>query len=214
MLNNILKFLVPNEDKFFVLLNEQADNLLESGKIFHDSIEKYNQLSPEERKERQKKIKEMEENGDTISHNIIEQIDKNLITPFDREDIHELTIFIDDILDSMDATFKRIVFCDLKSTDDIIISLNKSILDAIKAIHLAIYDLKKLSDIKSYCTRIEMLENQSDGFLAAGLVNLFKNEENPISLFKTKEIYEYMESVTDRCKNVSRVLRSIMVKHG
>ncbi len=214
MLNNILKFLVPNEDKFFALLNEQADNLLESGKVFSDSIEKYNQLSPDERKECQKKIKEMEEKGDTISHNIIEQIDKTLITPFDREDIHELTIFIDDILDSMDATFKRIFFCDLKSTDDIIISLNKSILDSIKAIHLAIYDLKKLLDIKSYCTRIEMLENQSDGFLAAGLVNLFKNEENPIRLFKTKEIYEYMESVTDRCKNVSRVLRSIMVKHG
>jgi hypothetical protein len=205
---------MPNEDKFFSLLNEQADNLLESGKIFFNSIEKYNQLSIEERKERQKKIKEMEEVGDTISYNIIEQIDKNLITPFDREDIHELTILIDDILDSIDATFRRIIYCDLQNTDDIILNLNKSILDSIKAIHFAINDLKTLTEIKSYCTRIEMLENQSDTLLALGLVYLFQNVKDPIILFKTKEIYEYLESVTDRCKVVSRVLRSIMVKHG
>ena len=213
-MNSIFKFLMPNEDKFFSLLNEQADNLLESGNIFFNSIEKYNQLSIEERKERQKKIKEMEEVGDTISYNIIEQIDKNLITPFDREDIHELTILIDDILDSIDATFRRIIYCDLQNTDDIILNLNKSILDSIKAIHFAINDLKTLTEIKSYCTRIEMLENQSDTLLALGLVYLFQNVKDPIILFKTKEIYEYLESVTDRCKVVSRVLRSIMVKHG
>ena len=213
-MNSILKFLMPNEDKFFSLLNEQADNLLESGNIFFNSIEKYNQLSIEERKERQKKIKDMEEVGDAISYNIIEQIDKNLITPFDREDIHELTILIDDILDSIDATFRRIIYCDLQNTDDIILNLNKSILDSIKAIHFAINDLKTLTEIKSYCTRIEMLENQSDTLLALGLVYLFQNVKDPIILFKTKEIYEYLESVTDRCKVVSRVLRSIMVKHG
>jgi uncharacterized protein Yka (UPF0111/DUF47 family) len=213
-MNSILKFLMPNEDKFFSLLNEQADNLLESGNIFFNSIEKYNQLSIEERKERQKKIKDMEEVGDTISYNIIEQIDKNLITPFDKEDIHELTILIDDILDSIDATFRRIIYCDLQNTDDIILNLNKSILDSIKAIHFAINDLKTLTEIKSYCTRIEMLENQSDTLLALGLVYLFQNVKDPIILFKTKEIYEYLESVTDRCKVVSRVLRSIMVKHG
>ncbi len=213
-MNSILKFLMPNEDKFFSLLNEQADNLLESGNIFFNSIEKYNQLSIEERKERQKKLKEMEEVGDTISYNIIEQIDKNLITPFDREDIHELTILIDDILDSIDATFRRIIYCDLQNTDDIILNLNKSIMDSIKAIHFAINDLKKLTEIKSYCTRIDMLENQSDTLLALGLVYLFQNVKDPIILFKTKEIYEYLESITDRCKVVSRVLRSIMVKHG
>ena len=213
-MNSILKFLMPNEDKFFSLLNEQADNLLESGNIFFNSIEKYNQLSIEERKERQKKLKEMEEVGDTISYNIIEQIDKNLITPFDKEDIHELTILIDDILDSIDATFRRIIYCDLQNTDDIILNLNKSILDSIKAIHFAINDLKTLTEIKSYCIRIEMLENQSDTLLALGLVYLFQNVKDPIILFKTKEIYEYLESVTDRCKVVSRVLRSIMVKHG
>ena len=211
---SILKFLMPNEDKFFSLLNEQADNLLESGNIFFSSIEKYNQLSIEERNERLKKIKEMEEVGDTISYNIIEQIDKNLITPFDREDIHELTILIDDILDSIDATFRRIIYCDLQNTDDIILNLNKSILDSIKAVHFAISDLKSLKEIKSYCTKIEMLENQSDTLLALGLVYLFQNVKDPIILFKTKEIYEYLESITDRCKVVSRVLRSIMVKHG
>jgi uncharacterized protein len=214
MFNNILKFLVPNDHEFFELLNEQADNLLESGNTFYETIEQYNQLSLDERKDKQRKIKEMEEIGDAISHTIIDQIDKNLITPFDREDIHELTIFVDDILDSMDATFRRIVFCDLKSTDDIIIGLNKSILDSIKSIHCGIHDLNKLSDIKSSCIRVDMLENQADGLLAQGLVYLFRNEKDPIVLFKTKEIYEYMESVTDRCKNVSRVLRSIMVKHG
>jgi uncharacterized protein Yka (UPF0111/DUF47 family) len=213
-MKNILKFLMPNEDKFFLLLNQQADNLLETGKIFCDSIEKYNNLSAEEKRERQKKIKDREEAGDVLSYHIIEQIDTNLITPFDREDVHELTILIDDILDSIDSTFRRIIYCDLKKTDEIMINLNNSIMDSIEAIHCGIGDLKTLKEIKSYCTKIETIENQSDTFLAMGLLHLFQNVKDPILLFKTKEIYEHLESITDRCKVVSRVLRSVTVKHG
>lgn len=211
---NILKFMLPNETKFFVMLNRQSDVLLESGKLFLESVNRYNKLIPEERENHQKNMKDMEEKGDRISKQIIEQIDKDFITPFDREDIHELTVLLDDILDSMDATFRRMVFYNLKKTDNVILELNKCVFESIKEINLAIKDLKKLKDVKVHCVRIDMLENQADRILANGLKDIFKNIKDPILLFKTKEIYEYMELITDRCKNVSIILQSIVVKHG
>ncbi len=211
---NILKFLLPNETKFFMMLNRQSDNILEGGKLFLDSVNGYTQLTHEEREEHQKKMKDTEEKGDKLSKQIIEQIDKDFITPFDREDIHELTVLLDDIIDSVDTTFRRMVVYNLNKTDNIILELNKIVFESIEEVNLAIRDLKRLKDIKAHCVKIDMLENQADRILSNGFKTIFQNIKDPILLFKTKEIYEYMESITDRCKDVSIILQSIVVKHG
>ena len=102
----------------------------------------------------------------------------------------------------------------LKETDETIIELSRLIFDSVKEANLAINDLKKLKNVKIHCARINMLEHEADNVLGNGLKKLFKNTKDPIILFKTKEIYEFIEKISDRCKDVSTLLQLIVVKHG
>lgn len=130
----ILKFLLPNETKFFVMLNNQSSVLLEGANLFFNSINNYNELNEKQREEARGKLKGIgkKEKKEVVSHQIIEQIDKNFITPFDREDIHQLTVLVEDLIDIINATFKRITLYNLRKTDEIIIQLNRLILDSVK----------------------------------------------------------------------------------
>lgn len=211
---NILKFLLPNEKKFFLMLNDQSKNLLEGAKLFFDAINEYNQLDLIKIKERQIKIKEIEKKGDRIAHYIIEQIDKNFITPFDREDIHRLSIMLDDVLDLINTTFRRFVLYNLKEVDEYIIELTRHAFNSVNEVNYAVHDLKKLKNVKIHCARINILEHEADNVLGKSVNRLFKEVKDPIILFKKKEIYEYMEKINDKCKDVSNLLQSIVVKHG
>ncbi|HLD06817.1 MAG TPA: DUF47 family protein [Candidatus Nanoarchaeia archaeon] len=211
---NLLRFLLPNEAKFFVMLNRQAEVLVEGAAVFAAAIADYNHLDQRERERRQAHIKGLEEKGDAMVRHITEQIDRNFITPFDREDIHQLSVILDDVLDMMDITFRRIVLYNITEADVTIKELNRLVQSAVQEVSLAVHDLRNLKDVRVHCGRINMLEHEADNVLAAGVRRLFTGAKNPIYLFKTKEIYEYLENITDVCKGVATLLESIVVKHG
>jgi len=187
-MTNIVRWFLPKEEKFFILLEKQSKIVLRGTKEFKDLIENYNKLSEEDRSYRVGKIKEIESTGDDITHNIIDKLNKSFITPFDKEDIHQLTVLLDDVLDLINATAKRLLLFKIKHTSRYINEFTEFIWKGVVEVDKCICSLKKYKDIKSYYINIHSIENNADEIFSKALANLFENNKNAVDVVKYKDI--------------------------
>ena len=212
-MTNLVNWLLPKEKKFFLMLKDQASNVVEVASEFKNLIDNYNSLSDVKRKELVKKIKEIESKGDNIVHNIIGSLDKAFITPIDKEDIHRLSMLLDDVIDFIYATSIRLTIFKISRIDDHIRKLADIILETVKKIELGVIGVSKLKSMNRFYIDIHTLENKADDIYHEALGDLF-NKKDPIEIIKYREIYEYLENITDRCEDIANVIESIVVKHA
>ena len=210
---NLVNWLLPKEKKFFLMLKDQASNVVDGAIEFKNLIDNYNSLSDVKRKELVKKIKEIESKGDNIVHNIIGSLDKAFITPIDKEDIHRLSMLLDDAIDFIYATSIRLTIFKINRIDDNIRKLADIILETVKKIELGVIGVSKLKSMNRFYIDIHTLENKADDIYHEALGDLF-NKKDPIEIIKYREIYEYLENITDRCEDIANVIESIVVKHA
>ena len=210
---NLVNWLLPKEKKFFLMLKDQASNVVDGASEFKNLIDNYNSLSDVKRKELVKKIKEIESKGDNIVHNIIGSLDKAFITPIDKEDIHRLSMLLDDVIDFIYATSIRLTIFKINRIDDHIRKLADIILETVKKIELGVIGVSKLKSMNRFYIDIHTLENKADDIYHEALGDLF-NKKDPIEIIKYREIYEYLENITDRCEDIANVIESIVVKHA
>ena len=210
---NLVNWLLPKEKKFFLMLKDQASNVVDGASEFKNLIDNYNSLSDVKRKELVKKIKEIESKGDNIVHNIIGSLDKAFITPIDKEDIHRLSMLLDDVIDFIYATSIRLTIFKISRINDHIRKLSDIILETVKKIELGVIGVSKLKSMNRFYIDIHTLENKADDIYHEALGDLF-NKKNPIEIIKYREIYEYLENITDRCEDIANVIESIVVKHA
>lgn len=211
---NIMHWLVPKEEKFFDMLTEQAENALEGAQELKSFVSSYEKLERSERKAKAQAIKNIEHKGDEITHKIIEQLNRTFITPIDKEDIHEMAVLLDDIIDLINAVALRFVLLGIERIDDSIIKLTDISLSGVTEINKSILDLRKLKDMEEHYIKIHSLENEADEVHHQALSELFHFYKNSIDIIKYKEIYEYLERITDKCEDVANVIESIVVKHA
>jgi predicted phosphate transport protein (TIGR00153 family) len=159
----------------------------------------------------------IEHEGDAISREISEMLNRTFITPFDREDIYMLSNNIDNVLDSVDAITKRMGLYKLTQPDHhlkqfsvIIEQASSSIVDAVKLLD----NMKHSSRIQAYCSEINRLENMSDHLRDIAIGELFEKNSDPIFIIKWKEIYETAENTVDTCDYVGKTIYSIIVKQA
>ena len=212
-MTNIINWLLPKEEKFFLMLRDQASNVVDGANEFKYLIDNYNSLSDVKRKELVKKIKEIESRGDNIVHSIIGSLDKTFVTPIDKEDIHRLTMLLDDVIDAIYATSIRLSIFKIDKIDDYIKKMTEVVIETIGKIELGIIGVSKLKNMNRFYIDIHTLENKSDDIYHEALDNLF-NKKNPIEIIKYKEIYEFLEDLTDKCEDIANVIESIVVKHA
>ena len=210
---NLVNWLLPKEKKFFLMLKDQASNVVDGAIEFKNLIDNYNSLSDVKRKELVKKIKDIESKGDNIVHNIIGSLDKTFITPIDKEDIHRLSMLLDDVIDFIYATSIRLTIFKINRIDDNIRKLADIILETVKKIELGVIGVSKLKSMNRFYIDIHTLENKADDIYHEALGDLF-NKKDPIEIIKYREIYEYLENITDRCEDIANVIESIVVKHA
>lgn len=210
---NLVNWLLPKEKKFFLMLRDQASNVVDGANEFKNLIDNYNSLSDVKRKELVKKIKDIESKGDNIVHNIIGSLDKTFITPIDKEDIHRLSMLLDDVIDFIYATSIRLTIFKISRINDHIRKLSDIILETVKKIELGVIGVSKLKSMNRFYIDIHTLENKADDIYHEALGDLF-NKKNPIEIIKYREIYEYLENITDRCEDIANVIESIVVKHA
>ncbi len=211
---NILNWFVPNEKKFFDLLKRQSKHLFYSVSDFKSFIIVFDTLSDEAKKEFLKKIHQHENHGDEITHHIIEALNMSFITPIDREDIHSLTVLLDDILDYVHTISKSLVTYKIKSVDKPIKKFVDIVFNQVAEIDKIVFSLNKFEKVKPYLIKINHFENEADNLLIQSLEDLFENEKDVKNIIKFKEIYNLLESTTDKGEHISNIINNIVIKHA
>jgi len=205
-----MKFFFPRQDDFFLLFaelntiqEEMVTLLLELAKKFANT-EDY-----------AKRAKEIEHKGDEKTHAIIEKLNKTFITPFDREDIYELTHELDDIIDLIENLIREFHLYHIKdkpvALDEFVplISLASQNLNKMLVCLKAQKHTPELENVK---IKIHDLEDEGDAIYEKSIFQLFQSETDPITLIKQKEILEKLENVMDKYQRVSDIIESLVVK--
>jgi len=201
---------LPRNLVFFDLFEQQLGAISQSVAILHGLKGKL------EIREDAEKIKEVEHQGDVITHQVLETLNKTFITPIDREDITALTHALDDVLDDIERVVNRLTLYRLVPVPEVVFAfadnIGESVEELKKGIHL-IRDDRQRSLALETCVRIHALENVGDDLLRSNLEILLNSEQNPVAIIKTKEIIETLENVTDCCEDVADILEDIVIKN-
>ena len=203
---------MPKEVKFFDYLNLQAENIVAATGYFK-SILKNGVLDENSAR----KIHDLEHEGDTLSHEITDMLNRTFITPIDREDIYALANTLDDIVDMINSMANRIKLYKLDTNDEHMIMFADTIDQSTQALANAVkhmHDTKRARRVLDYCIEVNRLENMGDQIREKAIGRLFEIEKDPMMVIKWKEIYEVAESTLDTCEHVAKVIEAILVKHG
>ncbi|MBK8416375.1 MAG: DUF47 domain-containing protein [Bacteroidetes bacterium] len=207
-----LKYFIPQDRLFFPLFDKAAANLAEGGKaIVHLVLA----TTPEEKTKWFREIERIEHVGDDITHEIFKELSKNFITPYDREDIHRLVSAIDDVLDYIHGSSKRMELYKLTVVTNDVVKLAELIQTGTEELRRAIFELKnmrKMRDITDSLVRINSIENHADDIFDNAVAKLFENEKDAIQIIKLKEVLSALETATDKCEDAANVIESIIVK--
>jgi uncharacterized protein len=201
--------LIPREERFyddFVALAEQ----IRQGAVLLEQM-----LAPDRPVwDKADEIKEIEHTCDSLTHEIIQRLNRTFVTPLDREDIHTLARTLDDVMDAIDAAaaFVRLfqldrVRPDARELARIIKASTDEVVKALKA-------LDRRQGVAARAVEINRLENEADHAHQGALRRLFEEERDPVQIIKWKEILDFLEDATDRCEDVANVLEGVVVKHA
>lgn len=206
-----MMFSGSQDKQFYTLLTSAAHVLIETAAEFGRLAEQ-----PDRAAELSPKIKALEKKGDDATHQIISLLNRLFITPLEREDILTLAVRLDDVTDGLEAAAARIHLFKLFSKNQFFVEFAKLIQAQGTQILAAIERLesKNLQLIRQNAMQINILENEGDQLLRRSLEDLFDNEKDPIMIIKLKEIYETLESVTDRAEDVANALETVVMKNS
>ena len=218
-------WLVPREEKFFTILEEQSALVLEGAAALVAMLENYDkalqatltggQDAPGGVREYKRKVKEIEHRGDMKTHELYTALNATFITPLDREDLANLASALDDILDFTYATANHLHLYDVRHPGKELLEVAIILHDQTKQLHDALRilpDPAKRSDLSMRLVEIHRLENQADDITNRAKAALFQQDDVK-HIIKMKDILEYLETATDKCEDAADVLRDILVKH-
>ena len=201
--------LIPRDEKFYGLFNEQAENIYKAAKMLVTMFENFQEVEKQV-----SEIKYLEHKGDQLTHALMKKLNLTFITPFDREDIHALSSALDDVLDLVDAAASRFITYKIKQVTPGARQLGKVILHGTEIIVNAVAQLNHPQNMLEYCEQLTLLEEEADRIKGECIARLFEDSMDPIEVIKWKEIYEVLESSTDKCEDVADVLESVVLKAG
>jgi predicted phosphate transport protein (TIGR00153 family) len=200
--------LIPKDNSFFQMFSLMSDNLIAGARALVDLFSDYQDV---ERKIDD--IRRVERNGDELTHAILTKLNQTFITPFDREDIHQLASKLDDVLDFINASGARISMYRITTPPSAAGELAKIILRQCQEIEKAVSLMQKNGDILAHCVEINRLENEADMVSQQAIAKLFELEKDPINLIKIKELLEFLERATDKAEDVANVLETVVLKN-
>jgi len=199
--------LIPRDEKFYVLFNEQAENIHKAAKMLVALFDNYQEIEKQVAE-----IKFLEHHGDQLTHNLMRKLNGTFITPFDREDIHALGSALDDVLDLVEAAASRFITYKIKRVTPGAQQLAKVILHGTEIIVSAVAQLNHPQNMLQYCEQLTLLEEEADRIKGECIARLFEDCTDPIEIIKWKEIYEVLEASTDKEEDVADVLESVVLK--
>lgn len=213
-LDSLVKKFLPKDKIFFQLFEKVGDDVYAMGKLLDELVSKSN---PDERAAIASRIEDLEHENDNTTHQIFIELGRNFITPFDREDIHHLATALDDIADYIHACAKKIISYKINPNDSAIQKMSELIKLSCEQVHIIVKELKNMRNselISNALVKINSIENQADDVYDLSVENLFETEKDIKELIKKRELYQVMETATDKCEDASNVIETILVKYA
>ncbi|HUI23414.1 MAG TPA: DUF47 family protein [Nitrososphaerales archaeon] len=206
----IREWIIPQDKAFYDLLDKESAYILEGAVELQDAFKHFDRME-----ERRKEFKELEHNCDEVVHDIYDKVNRSFITPIDQEDLTKLASGYDDVLDLMNAAMNRIVLFEIRGPTPKMLEFTGIIKACVVQLHAALTSLRKLdrTTIDNACIEVDRLENEADVLFNESIAALFKTGDVS-EILKLKEIYEDLETTTDRCEAVSFIIRDILIKHS
>jgi uncharacterized protein len=200
--------LIPRDNSFFAMFSAMSDNNIAGARALVDLFANYQEVEKQI-----EQIHRIEREGDELTHAILTKLNQTFITPFDREDIHELASKLDDVLDFINAAASRIVMYRISTPPPAAGELANIILMQSQELQKAVSLMQKNGNILVHCVEINRLENEADVVSQQAIAILFEHEKDPINLIKIKELLEFLERATDKAEDVANVLETVVLKN-
>jgi len=201
--------LIPREEKFFDDFTALADRIVSGATLLERMV-----ASDPPSWDIALQIKQVENECDALTHNIIQRLNSTFVTPIDREDIHALAKSLDDVMDAIDAAagvLRRYRMAQVRYGARELASLTWQ---AAMQMKVAVEALERRLGVHERAVEVNRLEKSADDVHDEALRRLFEEERDAITLIKWKEVLDLLEEATDRCEDVANVLESVVVKHG
>lgn len=201
--------LIPRDEGFFDLFNELSTKLISSAALLRDLFS-----NPDRLDEIASQIKDVEHEADHITHEVSTRLDKSFITPLDREDIHNLTQELDNVVDLIDGTARRAQMFHLNETREPAKKLCEILMQSVRQLEKAVTAIKDPRAVAVATREVKRLEAEGDTVYHNAMGQLFAGRPDPLDVMKWKEIYDTIEETLDRCQTVAIVLESISLKNS
>ena len=204
--------IIPRETKFYDLFEKSAGNLVVAAGKLTDLFDNYEDVEA-----KVKRIKDLEHEGDSITHEIMQSLHRTFVTPIDREDIALLANSLDDVMDFIEAAARTAFLYKVAQPTEAARALAAVVLRMTYKLNDVMPLLRhrdQFKQILEQCVEINSLENEADDVHHAALAELFDNKRDVREIIKWREIYEHLESATDRGEDVANVLEAVVLKHA
>jgi len=203
---------IPREEGFFDLFEAGAHNVVKAARCLKELVDNWQDVE-----QKVNEISELEHQGDTITHKIAAQLHRTFVTPFDREDIAELSHTLDDVIDFIHAASDAMLLYKVDPPGQRVKELADIIVQGATEIERAMPHLRHRRDLKHIlkrCVELNRVENMADRVYRLALAELFSDTKDMARVIQWREIYAHMESATDRCEDVANVLEGVAIKNA
>ncbi|HVS95496.1 MAG TPA: DUF47 family protein [Puia sp.] len=212
--NAFVHLFLPKDKVFYSLFEEVADCVARMGELLkvvvrEPDFDKRGALIAE--------LEALEHVNDDLTHRIFTELGRNFITPFDREDIHYLASALDDVCDNIYSAGKKINFYKVDPNEPGIQKMADLIEQGSRQIRGAVRELRNMRDMRTITdalVRVNSIENQADDVFDRSIEHLFNSEPDAKEVIKKRDIYRVLETVTDKCEDVTNVIESIIIKYA
>ncbi|MFC2035258.1 DUF47 domain-containing protein [Chloroflexota bacterium] len=209
----LLRFpFLPRANKFFELFEKSAQNMVKAAQKLKDLVDTWENVE-----ERVGEITELEHEGDIITHQIMEQLHRTFVTPFDREDIVMLAHTLDDVTDYIHHAADAMFIYQVDQPSQRARELANTIVQTVTEVERAVPQLRHHAELKHIlerCVEINRLENIADSVYRSAMAELFTDTTEIPQIIKWREIYEHMTRATDKCEDLADVLEGVALKHA
>jgi len=201
--------ILPRDEKFYDLFSELAVRLTASASLLQELFQ-----SPAELASKVTAIKALEHEADNLTHDIIDRIDRTFVTPFDREDIHELASELDDVIDLIDGAARRAQIFRIQQPRQAAVVLSEVLSRAARTVEEGVRDMKSAKRVYAISEKLKVLEEEGDAVYHDAMGKLFAEGGDALEVIKWKDLYDKVEDALDRCEDVGNVLQSIALKNA
>jgi hypothetical protein len=199
--------LLPRSVHFFDLFTSHADNLAHVAGRLAEMVEQFDRLE-----ERVAEIQALEKRGDEIDREIERQLENAFLTPFDREDIHELTVKLDDIVDVVQAAAELLVIYDVHQPTAEFRRLTSILAEQTQELAAATRGLDKRKGLLRHLEAVHRLEHEADGLSRAALARLFRERMDPLDVLKWRDLYREIENAIDAGEDAAETIERMLHK--